>query len=231
MRFFWYLSRIKLDHLLSQQETGFDALKAGLANLVKAEIKVSIVSVGLERKSSELDNKQIRALEKIEKKLRDAGAVGSIGHYQSGRQPLFFEFHGPTARLIQDGQFWVATVDGKTAVLLAGSAAHCIGVPHPGANVISPSIDPIGSMQSLLSSHSEAEDTQLANNLSYIWATIVSNSSVGEVGSLPRTRGIAIFAGATKYDSAQIESSVYDAEIDQIIVGSPLFVEQVASLD
>lgn len=205
-------------------------MKAGLSSLIKAEIKVSIVSVGLERKSSEVDAKQIRALEKVEKKLRDSHAVSSVGDYQSGRQSLFFEFHGPTARLIQDGQFWVATVDVKTAVLLAGSASHCIGGPNPVANVISPSIDPIGSMQSLLSHRYEIEDTQLANNLWYIWATVVSNSKVG-LRSLPRTKGIAIFAGATKIDAAQIECSGYDTEIDQIIVGSPLFVEQVASPD
>src|SRR5690349_19627941 len=63
MRFFWYLET-KLDHLFSQQGTPLDTLKAGLSSLIKAEIKVSIVSVGLERKSSEVDAKQIRALER-----------------------------------------------------------------------------------------------------------------------------------------------------------------------
>lgn len=231
MRFFWYVSKAKLDHLLSQQEKGLDALQGALLGLIKAEIKVPFVSVGLEKKSSEVGAKQIRALEKVEKKLRDSLAVGSIGDYRAGRQPLFLEFHGPTARLIQDGQFWVATLEGKTAVLLAGSAAHCIGGPNPVENVISPSVDPIGSMQSLLSHYHETEDTHLVGRLSYIWATVVSNSNVAEFGSLPRTKGIAIFAGATKRDLAQIQGSGYDGDIDQIVVGSPLFVEQVASLN
>jgi hypothetical protein len=228
MRFFWYLSKTKLDHLLSQQETTLGRLKAGLSSLIKAEIKVSAVSVGFERKTSELDAKQIRTLERVEKKLRDSSLVGSIEDYRSGEQPLFFEFQGPTARLIQDGQFWVATVDDKTAILLGGSATHCIGGPNPVKEAISPSIDPIESMQSLLVDHSEACDTQLENNLSYIWATVVSNSMVGEFGSLPRTKGIAIFAGATKSNSAQTHGSGYGEQIDQILVGSPIFVEQVA---
>jgi hypothetical protein len=230
MRFFWYLSKTKLDHLLSQQKTPLDSLNAGLASLIKAEIKVPFVSVGLERKSSEVDAKQIRALEKVEKKLRDSGAVGAIGDYSAGRQPLFFDFHGPAARLIQDGQFWIASLEGRTAVLLAGSATHCIGGPNPVENVISPSVDPMGSIQSLMSHHRQTEDKQLANELSFIWAMIASNSNVGEFDSLPRTKGIAIFAGTTKGDSAQIQCSGYDGDIDQIIVGSPLFVEQVASL-
>jgi hypothetical protein len=231
MRFFWYLSRTKLDHLLSQQQTGLDALKAGLSRLIKAEIKVSPISVALESKSSEVDAEQIHALEKVEKKLRDSGAVGSIGDYRAGRQPVFFQFHGPAARLIQDGQFWIASLERRTAVLLAGSATHCIGGPDSVENVISPSVDPIGSMQSLLTDYHEIEDRQLADKLSNIWTTIVSNSNIGEFGSLPRTTGIAIFAGATKSDSAQIQYSGYDGDIDQIVVGSPLFVEQVASLD
>ena len=86
-------------------------------------------------------------------------------------------------------------------------------------------------MQSLLSHFHETENTQLAFQLTYIWATIVSNSKIGEFDSLPRTKGIAIFAGATKCDSAQIQCSGYDGDIDQIVVGSPLFVEQVASVD
>jgi hypothetical protein len=147
------------------------------------------------------------------------------------RQPLFFEFHGPAARLRQDGQFWIASLEGRTEILLTGSANHCIGGPNPVASVISPTADPIGSMQSLLSHFHETENTQLAFQLTYIWATIVSNSKIGEFGSLPRTKGIAIFAGATKCDSAQIQCSRYDGDIDQIVVGSPLFVEQVASVD
>jgi len=226
MRFFWYLSKTKLDHLLSQQKRPLD-----LPSLIKAEIRVSMVSVGLERKSSEVDAKQIRALEKLEKKLRDSGAVGSIGDCRGGRQPLFFEFHGPAARLIQDGQFWIASLEGSTAVLLAGSASHCIGGPNPDANFISPSVDPIGSIQSLMSHDHETEDMQLGNQLSFFWARIIGNANVDEFGSLPRIKGIAIFAGATKCDSAQIKYSGYDADIDQIVVGSPLFVEQVASLD
>jgi hypothetical protein len=147
VRYFWYISKTKLDYLLSQQETIFDRLRANLSGLIKAEVSLPGGSITLEVEASGIDAKQIRILEKVEKKLRDVDLVKSIEDFSSRRQPLFFEFRGPAARLIQNGQFWVATLDRETAVLLGGSSAHCIGGPNPVNDAISPSVDPVGSMQ------------------------------------------------------------------------------------
>jgi hypothetical protein len=43
--------------------------------------------------------------------LRKADLVKSTEDFRAGGPVLFFEFYGPTARLIQDEQFWVATLD------------------------------------------------------------------------------------------------------------------------
>jgi hypothetical protein len=229
MRFFWYISKTKLDHLVSQQETAFDRLRASLSTLIKAEVKIPIGSIGVEMKTSQVDTKQVRILEKVEKDLRNADLVKSVEDFRAGRPVLFFEFHGPTARLIQNGQFWVATFDGETAILLGGSAAHCIGGSNPTSNAISPSADPLGSIESLLSHGSTGE--QLVNNLSYIWAMVARESMarLGGLSALPYAKGIAISAGSAKSEPAQIRKSGYEGQIDRIIVGSPIFVEQAAS--
>jgi hypothetical protein len=228
MRYFWYISKTKLDHLLSQQETVFDRLRASLSALIRAEIKMPIGSIGLEIKASEVDAKEVRILEKVEKKLRDADLVKSIEDFSSGSQPLFFQFHGPTARLIQDGQFWVATLDGDTAILLGGSAAHCIGCLNPLSNAISPSANPLGSMEYLLSHRSAGEESTVVHNLSYIWASVIRDTTerLEDVSALPHARGIAIYAASTKSNPAQLRESGYEGQIHRIIVGSPIFVEQ-----
>jgi hypothetical protein len=231
VRHFWYISKTKLDHLLTQQETIFDRLRASLSGLIKAEIQTPIGSIGVEVKESKIDAKQVRNLEKIEKKLRDANLVKSIEDFGSRRQPLFFEFHGPTARLIQDGQFWVAMLDSQTAVILVGSSAHCIGATNLVSNAISPSIDPLGTIKSLMSHGSTPDEAQLVSNLSYVWASVVRESAaqLGAFSGLPFARGIAISAGAATNCPAHIRESGYEGEIQRIVAGSPIFVEQIAS--
>jgi hypothetical protein len=229
MRYFWYISQTKVDHLASQQETAFDRLRASLSALIKAEVKTPIASIGVEMKRPEVDPNQIRILERVEKKLRNAGLVKSIEDFHTRKPVLFFQFHGPAARLVQDGQFWLATLVGETAILLAGSAAHCIGGSNPISNAISPSADPLGSIESFLNPGSA--EGEGANNLSYIWATVARESieRLGGFEALPYAKGIAISAGSAKSDLTQITDSGYEGPIDRIIIGSPIFVEQAAS--
>jgi hypothetical protein len=229
MRYFWYISRTKLDHLASQQETALDRLRASLSALIKAEIKTPVASIGVEMKRPEVDPNQVRSLEGVEKKLGNAGLVKSIEDFRAGRPMLFFEFQGRAARLIQDGQFWLATKVGEAAILLAGSAAHCIGSSNPISNAISPSADPLGSIGSFLSDGSTGGER--VNNVSYIWTTVARESIEGLGGfeALPYAKGIAIFAGSAKGDFSQIRESGYEGQIDRIIIGSPIFVEQAAS--
>jgi len=145
--------------------------------------------------------------------LRKADLVKSTEDFRAGGPVLFFEFYGPTARLIQDEQFWVATLDIDSAILLAGSATHCIGGSNPVSKAVSPSADPLGSIESLLSHDSASE--QFVNNLSYIWAIVVSESMqrLGGLSALPYAKGIAISAGWAKSDPAQIRESGYEGQI------------------
>jgi hypothetical protein len=228
MRYFWYISQTKLDHLASQQETAFDWMRASLSALIKAEIKTPVASIGVEMKRPEIDPNQVRSLERVEKKLRNTGLVKSMEDFRAGRPVLFFEFQGRAARLIQDGQFWLATLVGETAILLAGSAAHCIGSSNPTSNAISPSADPLGSIESFLNPDSAGGER--ANNLSYIWATVARESTerLGAFEALPYAKGIAIFAGSAKSDFTLMKDSGYEGPIDRIVIGSPIFVEQAA---
>jgi hypothetical protein len=149
------------------------------------------------------------------------------GQLLNGSAALFFEFEGPTGRLIQDDQYWVATVMGKSAVLLGGSAAYVLGGATVKKDAISPSADPVGSLEAMFDTRGMNPGSMLSANISYMWAMIVKESSGGSFEGLPRARGIAVYAGRSPSNKAQMRRSKYKGEINDVIVGSPIFVEQV----
>jgi hypothetical protein len=229
MRYFWYISKAKIDTLAAQQETLFEHLRATLSGLVKAEVKLPVGSVGFELKSANPDPSLVHGLEKVEKKLRKQDLVRSAKVSSAGNPPLFFDFEGPAARLIWDGQFWAAALDGNTAVLLGGSAAHCVGGAVPEKPALSPSINPIASMDTLFENRADVGEK---DRVSYTWAKVVQDSTrLGDLEALPRARGIAIFAGRFASTPWQTRRSGYHGRISEIIVGSPLYVEQVVSTE
>jgi hypothetical protein len=228
MRYFWYISKAKVESLASQQETVLERLRATLSALVKAELKVPVGSIGVELKSNNPEPSLIKLLERVENKLKAENLVRTAKDASTGGVPLFFEFGGPAARLIREGQFWAATVDGNTGVLLGGSAVHCIGGAVPEKPPLSPSINPIASMDALLENRAELGQE---DRVSFTWAKVVQDSmQSGSLQDLPLGRGVAIFAARFAPVPWQIKRSGYQRRINSIIVGSPLYVEQVTSV-
>jgi hypothetical protein len=220
VRVFWYISKTKVDQMLSQRETLFDKLEKTISASFKAEIKIPIVSVGAEAKFSEVDPNQIKNLEKLERQLRNSGLVRTIEELEHGNQPLFFEFQAQSARLIQGGQFWVAGLEGKTGVLLVGSAAHCVGASSE-KDLISPSANPLGSINALF--EKKHLEVGMGHDLFYAWSCIIDESvhQLGDFNALPRAKGIAVFAGSWKDNASE------NQQFERIFVGSPIFVEQI----
>jgi len=227
VRYFWYISKSKIDTLASQDETVFERLRAALSLLIKAEAKIPGASVGVELKSNPPSASLLRLLDRVERKLSDQTLVKTAEQASAGGAPLFFSFAGPSARLIREGQFWTATIDGSTAVLLGGSASHCIGGAVPEKPPLSPSIDPIASMDALF--EGKAKKGQ-EDHASFTWAKIVQDSlHSNNPADLPVGRGIAIYATRLAPVPWQMQRSGYKGKLNQIIVGSPLYVEQVIS--
>jgi hypothetical protein len=159
--------------------------------------------------------------------LRDQNLVKTAEEASSGGVPLFFSFGGPSGRLIREGQFWSATIDGTTAVLLAGSAAHCVGGAVPEKPPLSPSINPIASMDAMFENKAGEGQEERA---SFTWAQIVKDSLYwGTSADLPVSRGIAIFAARFTPVPWQLQRSGYKGRLNQILVGSPIYVEQITS--
>lgn len=227
MRYFWYVSKSKIDTLASQEETILERLRASLSALIKAEVKIPVGSIGIELKSNEPSASLLKLLDRVEGKLKDQSLVKTALEASTGGAPLFFSFEGPSARLIREGQFWAATVDQQTAVLLGGSAAHCIGGAVPEKPPLSPSINPIASMDTLFEKKAGKGQEDRA---SFTWAKIVQDSMhAGDPGNLPIGRGVAIFAARFAPVPWQVQRSGYKGKLHQILVGSPLYVEQVTS--
>jgi hypothetical protein len=158
----------------------------------------------------------IRKLEKLAQKLKKRRMVCTPDEIRAGAQHLLFQFDGPTGKLFRDGQFCIATAMGSCAVLLVGAASNCFGAQGQTENEISPSADPIKSLQALMRDEHETS----ADSFFYLWSTILKPSPKGvPFASLPITRGIGIYAGRFRY-------SDYETKIEEIIVGSPVFVEQ-----
>jgi len=228
VRYFWYISKSKIETLASQQETALEHIRATLSALIKAEVKVPVVgSVGFELKSNAPEPGLIKMLARVEKKLADQTLVNTAEGASTGAVPLFFSFAGPSARVIREGQFWAATVNGSTGVLLGGSAAHCVGGAVPEKPPLSPSINPIASMDALFEKKAELGQD---DRVSYTWAKVVQDSMPsGNLHDLPVGRGVAIFAGRFTPVPWQIQRSGYVGKLNGIIVGSPLYMEQITA--
>ena len=225
MRYFWYISKSKIDSLAAQDQSAFERMRAALSILIKAEAKLPVASVGIELKANEPSADLVRQLDRVEKKLEDNAFVKTVEGASTGDVPLFFFFKGPSARIIRDGQFWTATIDGSTAVLLGGSAAHCIGGAVPEKPGLSPSINPMASIGALFE-HTEEKGQE--DRASYTWSMIVRDSlQSGDPADLPLGYGVAIYAARFTPVPWQIQRSGYKGKLNHILVGSPLYVEQV----
>jgi hypothetical protein len=123
--------------------------------------------------------------------------------------------------------FWVAAVDGSSAVLLTGWAGNAIGATPVGASKISSSVNPMWAVEELVKG---TENEWSAANLSDAWATIFHDgSSHLAVEALPRTQGIAVYAGWDRAVEQNVARSGWTERIERVVVGSPIFVEQIAA--
>jgi hypothetical protein len=81
---------------------------------------------------------------------------------------------------------------------------HCTEDSNPISNAISPTADPLGSIESFLNPDSAGGER--VSSLPYVWATAARGSMKRRGGfeAVPYAKGIAISAGSAKSDFAWI---------------------------
>jgi hypothetical protein len=170
----------------------------------------------------------VKELQGVIKRLHGDREIKPFGSLEDADSPTIISFEGYAARLISYDVFWIALESGDTGLLLVGSAAHAIGAQPKADYVISPSADPLACIQAVVNPKTRDEELPdggnfpLSASMRYAWETLMSNSSEG---TLPRVRGLAIFARTLHSEKTFMDRSGKTL-IRKIVLASPIYVEQ-----
>lgn len=218
MELFWYISDAKVDILrqtLPRTWTQDLVLKLKFkapwleAEIGHRDIDAAVSNANLIERTLQRD------------KLQELKPFTRLSDQDS---PVFMRFRGRAARMISEEGYWVALHDDGVALLLGGSVAHAIGAQAAPTGHISPSINPFGTAASL---NSAGDRKTVSENMAYVWQE-TWRTGVGTQGaSAPTVEGIALFAGRFPAVRSQMRR-VGQSAIEHLVVGSPIFVRQVA---
>jgi hypothetical protein len=213
MGMYWYVSRQKVDALLPQfGPRGFNLFK---------ELSLTLKAPFVEAKTSvNPDRSVFLNVEKVENGMKSAGAASDLAEAGS---KSFFSFRGRAYRAIETGAYFIVLRQGRVALILAGSPSNAVGAPPKQSDNISPSADPIGAVTRIFDHPSDAKD--LSGACTHMWATM-ARPVRENWGALPEVEGIAVFGAALPADINQLWPANF-ADIDRVVVGTPIFVRQL----
>ena len=218
MNIYWYVSKAKLE-LLAEQAPGFlTGIKAQLG------FKLGLLSGSLEGTEPA---RTVEDLQRVIKKLRSQNDIKDFSQLAEGEAPVLISFDGPAVRQINNKVFWLSMESGSRGLLLAGSPASAIGSPVASDSAFSPSADPVSAIRSAFSDNSTqigfgGTQMPLSSSLSYAWRTLMADAASG---TLPRARGLALFARSIKADRPQMRV-IGKGAVTELVIGSPIYVEQ-----
>lgn len=166
-------------------------------------------------------------VDKADRRIRKEGKARSLADSITGRPPPLFTFEGPAGRLADSGVLWFAGVGDGVGFLLAGSATHAIARVSDQPGMLSPTADPVGTVQRFFESRTDqGRDPDMA---AYVWATVLSSTALsGGLAAAPWVAGVAVYAGRIAVDpsSGRVEDSDA-AAVRNLLIGSPMWVAQV----
>jgi len=215
---YWYVSRQKTEALRDR----YDRSPGNWLDKLSVTIKAPFVEA---QAAMALDQTLFKEVERIEKRLLESGEVPEFTNIAKAQPTAFFLFNGTAHRTIEHGGYWIAMVSGSTALLLGGSASNVIGAPPKETAEISPSMNPIGSFNSVADQMTEGNRSSISETCSYVWVAIAEPVRDGWVG-LPRVEGIAVYGGRFPASKTRMQRSGFEG-VQEIIVGSPIFVRQL----
>lgn len=139
--------------------------------------------------------------------------------------PRFFRFEGSGARLVTDNEFWIASHIETAALVLVGASRHAMHGASGANQAMSPSADPLGAIVDAAEEAPSVRHSGMEAKCSYAWQVILRHSDQHRI-TVPRIRGIAVTTACVAADRAQIRRAGV-AGIERLVVGTPLFVEQI----
>lgn len=220
MRVFWYISKSKVDNYAGDDRRWTDRLGGHVT------VGLPLAEVGVEAATGPPDRGLLDKLELVERRAKHDDLVRSVAEI-GAEPPVLFRYEGRSARIVLVDTFWVAAVDGSSAVLLTGSAGNAIGATPVDASKISSSVNPMWAVEELIKG---TDNEWSAANLSDAWATIFRDGTrLLGAEALPRTQGIAVYAGWQPAVEENVARSGWTEPIERVVVGSPIFVEQIAA--
>lgn len=237
-RWFWYVSSAKLGSL-KQPERGWGILRQRFKT---ADIEAGVPWAKLST-HAEPGGHVIESVEKIEREIRRDHAVPASDEItEDGGVPLFFRFEGLAGHLLlresyeDEGEcvFLAAGYQGTTGVLLLGAGSHVFGSAAATPRHVNPSVDPVGALLVLMerqasgAARTRAGIARDADGFSPEECVRYSmQAALREI----QQRSFMYPVRALAITSVIIPCNYLtpDVHIDRIIVGSPIYVEQLDS--
>jgi hypothetical protein len=247
IRWFWYVSRPKLKQFEDQGTSRFIRFTRQL----KLSLELSVANLkACVTHDAPIPSGLVKRLDLVEKKLRTSSSLCSVSEILAGKRPVFFEFRGLASKYIQagfehkkpreqsgedyypSGAFVVAGFAPKIAVVLVGSAANMYGSPDNRIQISKESHSPIafinglaggrnpGGVASLLSSLKTAYNRCNGHDYCKVRAVAVFGACVRLNTNPPLSQGLEVPDEALDHG----EDWRY---AEHLIVGSPVFVEQL----
>ena len=167
-------------------------------------------------------------IDRADRTIRTGSMARSPADSITGQPPQLFKFEGPAGRLADSGVLWFAGVGDGVGFLLAGSITNAVAKVSEQSGMLSPSADPVGTMQRFFESRTESgrHDSDMAT---YVWATVLSTTrQSGGLSAAPWVTGVAVYAGRIAIDPPpkRVEDS-YAAAVSHLLIGSPMWVAQI----
>ena len=163
------------------------------------------------------DSQNLKNLQKVVKKIEKQGDIMAFENIDQ-EAPLFFGFEGTGVKLVEDDIVLVAIVQNSQALLLTGAATNLVG-----AKVETLKMQESTSLIKSLKNTWNEQEGIAAGTVSEVVAELLKQAS-GHV--FPKVRGMATFTSKLNAQASAFKK--VRPEINSIVVGNPLYIEQVA---
>jgi hypothetical protein len=214
---YWYISRAKIEYLRESLELSQRRWLKDLSIKLKSPFAEASAALNL-------DSSFLQQTERIAERLSNDPKTAVFPNFSQCYLTPFFSFTGHAQRSVDSGAYWIALLEGETALLLAGSISNALGAP-PEKSAISPSVDPLGAVNlAFAEARTPEEGATVGSRCGYVWQALVE-PVWRDWRALPIVEGIAVYGGLFSGDIACLDDDKPE-KISRIVVGSPVYVRQ-----
>ncbi len=211
MNFYWYIAGQEVN-MLHQNLT-----KNWWDNF-PLKLSVKTPWFDIEGNKEDTNAQNLKQLQKVVKKIEKQGTLIDFENIDQ-EAPLFFGFEGAGIKLVEDDLVLVVIIKQHQALLLTGAASNLVGAK---VETIKMQAD-TSLVKSIKNTWNEPEGIS-EGTASEIVAELLKQAS-GHV--FPKVRGMATFTSKQMTQTSAFKK-IKRPEINGIVVGNPLYIEQVA---